>query len=97
MAGKGKKKKVESRDIVRNMLAQLIMEAEGTERISRTKEGLLVTLGEQDLIVRVIQKKSKVESKDIVETITLESLTVEAVEETGETAEEVEAEEVAGE
>ncbi len=97
MAGKGKEKKVESRDIVRNMLAQLIMEAEGTERISRTKEGLLVTLGEQDLIVRVIQKKSKVESKDIVETITLESLTVEAVEETGETAEEVEAEEVAGE
>ncbi len=91
MAEKGKVKKVEARDTVRNMLADLIMRGCGMDSISRTKEGLVVNVGEQDLIVRVIQKKSKIEKADIVEVITLDSLDGEDVVEDGE------AEEVAGE
>lgn len=64
---KGKEKKVEPRDVLRKELAQLIMEAKGLEEIGRTKEGLVFTEGEQDLVIRVIQKKGKVEGKDIVE------------------------------
>ncbi len=69
MAEKGKAKKVEPRDIWRNKVAQLIMEDMGLGEIGRTKEGILVRDGDQDIIIKVIQKKDKVEAKDIVETI----------------------------
>ncbi len=66
---KTKEKKVEARDVLRNELAQLIMANRGLNEIGRTKEGLLVQEGENDLIVRVVQKKDKVEKNAIVETI----------------------------
>lgn len=66
-----KEKKVEARDVLRKEIAELILKARGLTEIGRTKEGLVVTDGEQDLVVRVIQKKDRVEKKDIVETFTL--------------------------
>ncbi len=76
MAEKGKQKKVEARDVLRKELAKMLMEAKGLETIGRNKEGLVIRDGEQDLVVRVIQKKSKVEQADIVETFTLADLEV---------------------
>ncbi len=66
-----KEKKVEARDILRAELAQLVMEAKGLDEIKRTKEGLVVTEDGQDLVIRVIQKKAKVEGKDVIEVIKL--------------------------
>ena len=66
-----KEKKVEARDVLRKEIAELLMEAKGLTEIGRTKEGLVITDGEQDLVVRVIQKKDRVEKKDIVEVLTL--------------------------
>jgi len=56
------------------------MEKFELEKIGRTKEGLLVKVGDEDVIVRVILKKEKVEAKDIVEFITKDA---EEVEEAG--------------
>lgn len=66
-----KEKKVELRDVLRKELAQLVMEAKGLDEIKRTKEGLVVTEDGQDLVIRVIQKKAKVEGKDVIEVIKL--------------------------
>ncbi|MFA6711130.1 MAG: hypothetical protein WCS33_00235 [Candidatus Caldatribacteriota bacterium] len=69
MVEKGKEKKVTARETLRTVIAGLLMDEFGLEKIGRTKEGLLVRTGDEDLIVRVILKKNKVEAKDIVETI----------------------------
>lgn len=69
-----KAKKVTLRDVVRNELAGLIMEARGEVFIDRTKEGLVIREGSETLVIRVIQKKDMVERKDVVETITLKDL-----------------------
>jgi len=84
-----KEKKVELRDVLRKEIAVLLMEAKGLTEIGRTKEGLVVTEGEQDLVIRVIQKKDKVEKKDIVEVITLDEAEAEGEDE-GETEDEAE-------
>ena len=80
MAEKGKEKKVTAREELRGVIAGLLMEEFGLEKIGRTKEGLLVKVGDEDVIVRVILKKEKVEAKDIVEFITKDA---EEVEEAG--------------
>lgn len=75
-----KEKKVEARDVLRKEIAELLMEAKGLTRMGRTKEGLVITDGEQDLVIRVIQKKDRVEKKDIVEVLTLGEAEVATVE-----------------
>jgi len=80
MAEKGKEKKVTARETLRTVIAGLLMEKFELEKIGRTKEGLLVKVGDEDVIVRVILKKEKVEAKDIVEFITKDA---EEVEEAG--------------
>lgn len=72
MAEKGKEKKVTARENLRMVVAGLLMDEFGLEKIDRTKEGLVVRIGEEDLVVRVILKKDKVEKKDVVETIVWE-------------------------
>lgn len=63
-------KKLEVRDILRNKIAQLIMEDLGISEIGRSKEGLVISTSDgKDLVVRVIQKKERVEKADIVEII----------------------------
>ncbi len=75
-----KEKKVEMRDLVRQELAELIMEARGLIEIERTKEGLVIREGEQDIVVKVIQKKARVEKADVVEVIKFGAATEEAAE-----------------
>ena len=72
MPEKGKEKKVTARENLRMVVAGLLMDEFGLEKIDRTKEGLVVRIGEEDLVVRVILKKDKVEKKDVVETIVWE-------------------------
>ncbi len=86
-----KEKKVEARDLVRQELAELIMEARGLTEIERTKEGLVIREGEQDIVVKIIQKKAKVEKADVVEVIKFGGAAEEPTEEPA--AEEVEEEE----
>lgn len=78
MSEKGKEKKVEMREIIRNWLAQVIMQEKGMDKIERTKEGLVIreVQGEEsvDIVVRVIQKKALVEEGDVVEVIVREDL-----------------------
>ncbi len=74
MAEKAKEKKVTVREILREELAILIMEARGMERIGRTKEGLVVEIGEETVVVKTILKKDRVEKKDIVEILELAKL-----------------------
>ncbi len=93
MAEKAKEKKVTLREVVRDELAKLVMEARGMEEIGRTKEGLVLREGEETVVIKVILKKDAVEKKDIVETLKLAELVGEAkVAETAEAAEEVTAE-----
>lgn len=73
MAKEQKVKAPEPRDVLRAELAQLLMEHEDLPRIERTKEGLVISRGEVDLVVRVIQKKERVEANAIVETIERET------------------------
>lgn len=64
-----KEKKVTLRETLRAELAELLKEKEGLAKIGRTKEGLVITRGEETAVVRVILKKEAVEAKDIVETL----------------------------
>ncbi len=91
MAEKAKEKKVTVREILREELAILIMEAKGMEKIGRTKEGLVVEIGEETVVVKTILKKDKVEKKDIVEILELAKMV-----KGEEVSEEVEDEEDAG-
>ncbi len=81
-----KEKKVEMRDLVRQELAELIMEARGLTEIERTKEGLVIREGEQDIVIKVIQKKNPVAETDVVEVIKLGGAAEEEVEEQEELA-----------
>lgn len=67
-----KEKKVEARDVFRGELAQMIMRERCMTGIRRTKEGLVVTVDGQDLVIRVVQKKERIEAADVVETIAFE-------------------------
>ena len=69
MTEKAKEKKVTKREILRAELAILLKTAKGLEAISRTKEGLVITDGETDLIVRVIEKKDRIKKVDVVEVL----------------------------
>ncbi len=91
MAEKVKEKKVTLREVVRDELAKLVMEARGMEEIGRTKEGLVLREGEETVVIKVILKKDAVETKDIVETLKLAELVKGDAE-----AEEVETEAAAG-
>ncbi len=91
MAEKAKEKKVTLREVVRDELAKLVMEARGMEEIGRTKEGLVVREGEETVVIKVILKKGVVEKKDIVEFLKLAELVEGEAE-----AQEVETEEDAG-
>ena len=83
----GKEKKVTEREVLREKLAVMLMREMGLEKMGRTKEGLVVKVGEETLVVRVILKKEKVETKDVVEVLELAKL-----EEEGEDGEEEEEE-----
>ena len=83
-----KEKKVTVREVMREKLAVMLMKEMGLEKMGRTKEGLVVKVGEETLVVRVILKKEKVETKDVVEVLELAKL-----EEEGEDGEEEEEEE----
>ncbi len=85
-----KEKKVEMRDLVRQELAELIMEARGLTEIERTKEGLVIREGEQDIVIKVIQKKNPVAEADVVEVIKLGGATEEEAEVAKEEVEEQE-------
>ncbi len=65
--GKAKEKKITSRDQLRNELAELIMNARGLTVLERTKEGLVVKNGDEDLVIRVVLKKDPVVKADVVE------------------------------
>lgn len=64
-----KEKKVTLRETLRAELAEMLKEKEGLAKIGRTKEGLVITRGEETAVVRVILKKEAIETKDIVETL----------------------------
>ncbi len=69
MSKEGKEKKVEMRDVIRTEVAQLLMKERGLETMVRTKEGVVLTVGETDFVIRVIQKKEKVKQGDVVDVI----------------------------
>ncbi len=62
-------KKVTLRETVRADLAQMILREFGLSELPRTKEGLLLQEDEADVVIKVIQKKDRVENQDIVEVI----------------------------
>ncbi len=67
--GKAKEKKVNSRDQLRNELAELIMKARNLTILRRTKEGLVLKNGDEYLVIKVILKKDPIERTDVVETL----------------------------
>ena len=62
-----KKVKVTERDIVRGVLVQVLADA-GSNMIGRTKEGILLEVNGNHVIVKTILKKERVEAKDLIET-----------------------------
>ena len=85
-------KKVEMRDVLRNKVAQLVMAEFGMAEIARSKEGLVINVEDKSLVIRVIQKKERVEKADIVEVIKAKGAEG-AIEVECETAEDVETQE----
>lgn len=67
-----KQKKVEVRDEIREEIAQLLMAQFGLETMNRTKEGLVLPVGDKDLVIRVVQKKERVTQGDVIETLEFE-------------------------
>jgi len=64
-----KEKKVTAREKFMKESAQMFMDSLGMEAVYRTKEGLLFDVGEEQVVVKFIQKKSRVTQEDILETI----------------------------
>jgi hypothetical protein len=64
-----KEKKVTAREKFMKESAQMFMDALGMDAVYRTKEGLLFDVGEEQVVVKFIQKKSRVTQEDILETI----------------------------
>ena len=67
MTEKIKKVKITEREIVRDQLRDMLV-ANGSNVVGRTKEGILLEVNGNHVIVRTILKKEKVEAKDILET-----------------------------
>lgn len=66
--GKAKAKaKVTEREIVRTALLENLVES-GANLVGRTKEGLVLEVNGNHVVVRTILKKAKVEAKDLLET-----------------------------
>jgi hypothetical protein len=64
---KEKKVKITEREIVRDMLTKILVDS-GSNVIGRTKEGLVLAVNDNHVVVKTILKKEKVERKDFVET-----------------------------
>ena len=64
---KEKKVKVTEREIVRGVLVE-VLKASGSNVVGRTKEGILLEVNGNHVVVKTILKKEKVEAKDLVET-----------------------------
>jgi hypothetical protein len=65
---KVKKVKVTEREIVRGALIEAL-KATGANLVGRTKEGLVLEVNGNHVVVRTILKKEKIEKKDLVETL----------------------------
>jgi hypothetical protein len=65
---KVKKVKVTEREIVRGALIEAL-KATGANLVGRTKEGLVLEVNGNHVVVRTILKKEKVEKKGLVETL----------------------------
>jgi hypothetical protein len=65
---KVKKVKVTEREIVRGVLIEAL-KATGANLVGRTKEGLVLEVNGNHVVVRTILKKAKIEKKDLVETL----------------------------
>lgn len=65
---KVKKVKVTEREIVRGALIEAL-KATGANLVGRTKEGLVLGVNGNHVVVKTILKKEKVERKDFVETL----------------------------
>jgi hypothetical protein len=65
---KVKKVKVTEREIVRGVLIEAL-KATGANLVGRTKEGLVLEVNGNHVVVRTILKKAKIERKDLVETL----------------------------
>jgi hypothetical protein len=63
---KVKKVKVTEREIVRDMLTQILVDS-GSNVIGRTKEGLVLAVNDNHVVVKTILKKEKVEKKEFIE------------------------------
>ena len=66
---KVKEKKVTEREKFMYEVAQILMEAMDLDELNRSKEGLVFNCGEEQVVVKFIQKKNKVYREDIVENI----------------------------
>jgi hypothetical protein len=66
---KVKEKKVTEREKFMYEVAQILMEAMDLDELNRSKEGLVFNRGEEQVVVKFIQKKNKVYREDIVENI----------------------------
>ncbi len=66
---KVKEKKVTEREKFMYEAAQILMEAMDLDTVGRSKEGLVFNRGEEQVVVKFIQKKNKVYHEDIVEEI----------------------------
>lgn len=61
--------KAAMRERVRDHLADLIMKEHFLDEIRQTKEGLVLSLREGDVVIRVVLKKERVEAQDVIDTI----------------------------
>lgn len=64
---KEKKVKITERDIVRDVLVKVLADS-GSNMVGRTKEGIVLEVNGNHVVVRTILKKEKVEAKDLLET-----------------------------
>ena len=85
-----KEKKVTERDKFMYEAAQLFMEQMDLDFIYRTKEGLLFERGEEQVVLKFIQKKNRVYREDVVEEIARFYDMTDAAEATDEVVDEVE-------
>lgn len=65
-----KKVKVTEREIVREALAKLLLAEFGLNELKRTKEGLVLEVNGETVVVRTILKKEAVKTGDVIEVIT---------------------------
>lgn len=85
-----KEKKVTEREKFMYEAAQMFMEQMDLDFIYRTKEGLLFERGEEQVVLKFIQKKNRVYREDVVEEIARFYDMTDAAEATDEVVDEVE-------